>query len=510
MSQYDFFLTVVFFIYGLAFFSMGLLLMMEVWRAPALAERRILLPLAGFGFVHGFHEWLEMAIQLQQWLNLPALAAVEWLRLGLLALSFSLLMLFGLLSLFSALGYRPGSYWQMGIGLLGIYLLVALFASLTARDESGHWLVHADAFSRYLLAVPGAFLAALALEQQTRQALARRGRDLGLGLRMAGASFGVYSLTQLFVAPLDFFPANILNSLAFLNLTGFPIQIVRAAAAIVITYGILQALKFAEVERQRQFLAAQQARLEALEKVQQELLAHARLRQQLLRQAVVAQEEERGRIARELHDETAQYLTALSLNLATLRSIAPDIPRLRETLDRGQALLTRMSQGISRMARALRPAQLDDLGLGPAMQVLAEDMQAQFNLPISLEISDLGSRLEPLVETAVYRMAQEALTNAARHAQCQKITLRLYTIPDWVVLQVQDDGVGFDPQQTSSSSSGIGLAVMRERAQSIGGQLFIKSELGKGTLVEIRVPQPCAAISRIKEASDGSNHVDVG
>ncbi len=508
MLSTDLYLTTIYFIYGLAFFSMGLLILMEVWRAPALAEARVLLPLAIFGFVHGIHEWVEMATLVQRSSNLPAF--VGFARLVLLAGSFCSLIIFGLCAMRSPRGYSSRGAVLLGVGLASLNLFMILLASLTTRNEPWHWLSHADALSRYLLAVPGAALAALALLRQAKQALAARQRRLANGFRVAGTSFAVYSLAQLFVPQLEFFPANLLNSLAFLNLTGIPIQLVRAVAATAITYGMIQAVRAAEAERQHQFLAMQQSRLEALEQVQRELLERAALRQQLFRQIITAQEEERARIARELHDETAQYLTALSLNLATLRTLIPDTPHVLEMLERGQSLLNRISQSIYRLVRSLRPAQLDDLGLGAALQALAGEMQTQVGLPISLEISATRERLDPLVETALYRVAQEALANAARHAHCQKATLRLSSTPEEVILQVQDDGVGFDPQQSHLPGGGLGLAGMRERAQSIGARLFISSKPGSGTLVEIRAPKSRSPHPTIEEDADETHPDHVG
>ena len=206
-----------------------------------------------------------------------------------------------------------------------------------------------------------------------------------------------------------------------------------------------------------------------------------------MRHTVNAQEEERARIARELHDETAQFLTALSLNLATLRSTQPQTPQVEELLDRLQSLSQQMSQGISRMVRDLRPAQLDDLGLEAALSSLVDDERRHSGLDISVEVLGSRRRLDPLVETVLFRVAQEALTNVIRHAGVDISRLQLEYHPDEVILCVQDWGAGFDMQQTGSLT-GWGIAGMRERVESIGGQLRLQSSLGKGTRVEAAVP----------------------
>ena len=518
ITAFEFEIALVFFIYGLAFFSMGLLMALEAGRSPMLAGARSLWLLAFFGFVHGIHEWLEMAVRVQGWFGLQPVPGVEWLRLGLLALSFSALMAFGLRVLQSQNEHQARLFISVGVGLIVLFLLLSFVTGLTAQKDSLHYLAHIDAISRYVLAVPGAALAALAMMRQMRPASGSGGRQswaagkpgLRLDFSLAAAGFALYAVTQLFVAPLDFFPANTINSLAFMNATGFPIQVVRAVLAVAITLGLVRAVQFAEDERQRQFLDAQQARLEALEQVQQDMLAREALRQDLLRRVVIAQEDERARVARELHDETAQYLTALSLDLATMRTLLPGNPKLIELLERLQSSCSQMSLGIYRMVHALRPAQLDDLGLPAALEYLADEIQRQTGKPLQLEIASPVARLDPLVETAVFRLAQEALSNAVHYAQYRKLSLRLAYTPEWAILQVQDDGIGFDTGESLTPPRGLGLAGMRERANAVGGLLTIESGIGQGTLIEFRAPMPALENPPHEEMSHEYHPVDAG
>ena len=215
---------------------------------------------------------------------------------------------------------------------------------------------------------------------------------------------------------LDAFPANLINASVFLNLFGVPIQVLRAGVAIVITVSLIRAIQAVEEERQKELVAVQQARLDALDQVRHDLLEREAMRRKLLSHTVIAQEEERGRIARELHDETAQILTAFSLNLATLRELLPSDPRISEILTRLQGLSRRMSQGIYRMMHDLRPAQLDDLGLVAALNYLVEELHKSSDLQVVVNVTGERRRLEPLVETVLFRVAQEALTNVVRHA----------------------------------------------------------------------------------------------
>src|SRR3990172_11994553 len=147
---------------------MGLLLSLETRRSPLLAEGRVLVPLAVFGYVHGTHEWIEMAILIRKWFQLSVPGVIEWLRLGLLVLSFSSLIAFGVLLLISQNRQRAGLYAGIGVGLVGLYLLLVFVVSAFVSGRSEEALVYADVFARYILAVPGALLAALGLALQAR------------------------------------------------------------------------------------------------------------------------------------------------------------------------------------------------------------------------------------------------------------------------------------------------------------------------------------------------------
>lgn len=495
-------LILVFFIYGLAFFSMGLALMLESDRFPLLVEARVLVPLALFGFLHGFHEWLEMALLGSGWIGFHFPLQLEWLRLAILVLSFSSLIGFGLLSL-RPQGRFSRSDAYICLGLFGLYICLVVLAYLNHRLFPADWMRIADVLARYLLAVPGSVLAVLALSRQSSRARAEGRHRLARRLGWAAAGFAVYGLSQIFVSALDSFPANLINADVFNHLFGVPIQALRAAAAILITISLIRAVQAVEEERQKKFLAVQQAHLDALEQVRQDLFEREALRRELLRHTVLSQEEERTRIARELHDETSQILAAFSLNLATLHELLPTDPRVGEILARLQGLSRRMSQGIYRLMHDLRPAQLDDLGLAAALDYLAEEMQKSAGLQVAVAVSGARQRLEPLVETVLFRVAQEALTNVSRHAEVSQAKVKLTFAPEKVTLRVRDEGVGFKVDERPLPPHGWGLAGMRERAESVGAQLRVDSAPGRGTQVEVVIAIKAINAARVK-ASDGS------
>ncbi len=487
ISSQQIFLILVFFIYGLAFFSMGLAMTFETRRSPFLAEGRVLRPLAIFGYSHGIHEWLEMGLLAWGSLGLHSNPGLDWLRLILLAFSFTSLIFFGLRLLQPQSGVLARDI-SVVLALLVLFTILVLWIGAAYRTQGQNLIWLADALSRYTLAIPGAALAALVLYRRVAQAQ-RDGRSaLANSLRFTAAGFALYAVTQAFVTPLDLFPARYLNTAIFIQYAGVPIQVVRAGLAVLITTSLIRSSQVVEDERQQQFINIQKGRLDALDQVRQELIEREHMRHDLLQHIVVAQEDERGRIARELHDETAQVLTAFSLNLAALQKMLSGDNKSAELLDRLQQLSRQMSQGIYRMVRDLRPSQLDDLGLVAALQYLAEEEQRQAGLQIDLEISGTRRKLDPLAETVLFRVAQEALNNVARHAQVSRASVQLQYEPERVFLRVCDCGVGFDLQEEPRPPHGWGLAGMRERAESIDADFSVTSSPGEGTAVEIVLP----------------------
>ncbi|HET9592881.1 MAG TPA: sensor histidine kinase [Solirubrobacterales bacterium] len=198
--------------------------------------------------------------------------------------------------------------------------------------------------------------------------------------------------------------------------------------------------------------------------------------------ALAAQEEERTRVARDLHDEVNQSLTGLLLRLEAAREAAP--PELEDELAETKALANQAMGELLSLARQLRPTALDDLGLAAAIegQIGRLGGEIETGLEIDGDFSDLGGD----AQLVVYRVAQEALSNAARHSGAKRVEVRLRrTEPGGVLLEVSDDGRGF---AFDESERGLGIGGMRERALLIGAELTIESRPGRGTTVRLAVP----------------------
>ncbi|HEX7117934.1 MAG TPA: ATP-binding protein [Longimicrobiales bacterium] len=203
--------------------------------------------------------------------------------------------------------------------------------------------------------------------------------------------------------------------------------------------------------------------------------------------ALYAEEEERKRIARELHDETAQSVAAILIRLRLMRGVE-DAARREALLEEVREELASTLEGIRRYARGLRPPALDELGLVPAIQAYARTLAEGTGLAISVDAERGGGRLTPEAELALYRMVQEALSNVVRHAEATRARVHFRPTRQSVVVVVEDDGRGFPVDEVMEAGRGLGLFGMRERAGYVGGQVEIDSKVGEGTRVRITVP----------------------
>jgi len=251
---------------------------------------------------------------------------------------------------------------------------------------------------------------------------------------------------------------------------GFPIR--REAGGPVVrivgTHFDLTARKEAEALAERQ--RAEQARTE------------------LLTRMVFAQEDERRRIAREMHDQFGEQLTTLARRIEALKAFADGRPGLITLIEALEAVSRQIDRDVNHLVWQLRPTALDDLGLRAALANYIKDWSQRVRVHAQLHTSGLlEDRLPSDAETTLYRIAQEALTNVARHSRATSVDVILERRGDQVVLIVEDNGVGFDPARTTSERRGFGLLGMQERAALVGGTLQIETEPGKGTSVLLRM-----------------------
>ncbi|MDP2950729.1 MAG: sensor histidine kinase, partial [Chloroflexota bacterium] len=238
------------------------------------------------------------------------------------------------------------------------------------------------------------------------------------------------------------------------------------------------------------------AHLEERQRWGEELEGRVRERTQevnwLLGKVISAQEEERKRIARELHDETAQALAALLVGIQTAdEALPPAAAEAKAALDRIKPQATRALEEMRNMILELRPSALDDLGLASAIRWYAENSLEPRGVAVTCKVTGKEKRLPGPLETALFRMAQEAINNVAKHAEARNAQLQLRFANRKFVIDVEDDGRGFDVQGVAASTDetrGLGLLGMKERAALFRGSVHVESKLGRGTRVHIEVP----------------------
>jgi len=204
-----------------------------------------------------------------------------------------------------------------------------------------------------------------------------------------------------------------------------------------------------------------------------------------------SEDAERKRLARELHDQVGQNLTALSVNLNLVNSLLPtDAGKpARARLEHSMALIQQTGKVIRNLMAELRPPVLDDYGVVAALRWYAGEFKAWAGLPVEVEGEELSPRLEPTVENVLFRIAQEALTNVAKHSQASRALVSLEEHGEKVRIVIADNGIGFDPARLGKPEGdhGWGLLNMQERALAVGGCCRIESSPGEGTRVVVEL-----------------------
>lgn len=473
----------IYFIYGLAFFCMGLLVLAEGGRASDVRLRRALPPLAGFGLVHAAHEWMEMYVLMGHPATPLEMSIMSALQLASLAFSFISLAAFGSFLLAENEVTRR-LILLIPIGLqavwvFGLYHFRGEYVGQTLWDV-------ADVWTRYTLAMPSAVLTAVGLIAQQRafrrSGLIRFGQDA----LWAAITFGWYGLLgQFFAKATPLFPSDVINQQTFYELFGFPIQLFRAATAVAAALFVIRFLRAFQVETEHKIADLQAARLE--ESQQREIM-----RGELFRRVVAAQEAERQRIARDLHDETGQSLTAIGMGLRGLAGkLSPRNKEALGTLHTLESLTADSLKELQRLISDLRPSHLDDLGLSAALRWYAGRIQEHAPVNVRVDIVGEECNLDEAMKIAIFRIIQESLNNIIKHAHATHANIYLRFEEKNVRINVRDNGIGFDlerARQQRASRPSLGLAGMQERAALLGGTVSVQSKPGYGTEVEALIP----------------------
>jgi len=474
------FIILVYFFYGLAFFSMGLLVALEGGRSSDIRLRKALRPLAGFGIVHAIHEWLVMFTLMGHATSDARYSAIE---LSILAFSFISLAAFGsFLLAYTEISRRLILLIPIGLEAVWVFGLYNFSGQYTGETL---WNV-ADAWTRYTLAIPASLLTSIGLVAQQRafrrSGLIRFGQDA----LWAAIAFGWYGLFgQIFARTTPLALSTYINQELFLNTFGFPIQLFRAFMACAAAIFVIRFLRAFQVESEAKIAELQQAQLyEAQER--------ETLQRELFRRVVAAQEAERQRIARDLHDETGQALTAIGMGLRGLSGkISARNKNAFGTLHKLETLAADSLQELQRLISDLRPSHLDDLGLPAALRWYAGQVEEHSAIGIRVDIHGEEKELDGAMKIAVFRIIQESLNNIIKHAEASHVNIHLAFEERNLRINVFDNGVGFDLEQIKhgrTARPSLGLAGMEERAALLGGSVSIQSRPGYGTQVEAMIP----------------------
>ena len=472
----------VYFFYGLSFFSMGLAVLLEVGRSSEFDFARALRSLAGFGLIHGGHEWIEMFLLIHPEIQESFLYQfVGPGRVVLLAISFLFLISFG--ARLIAGPNRMRLSWQM-LGVITAIWAVGL-TWLFIFESANSRLVALDVYTRYSLAIPGAALTAWGLFLQRQKFLQAGMKGYGRDMIVGAIAFGLYGgIGQLFVSPSNVFPSSFLNANVFLGWLGFPIQFFRSVMACIAAIAIISSLRAFEEETRRQIETLGNAQLAERKRLEE-------LRAELLRRTVRAQELERQRIARELHDELGQTLTALGLGLRAISDNVISKPdKVSGQARQLQGIVDAGISGLQNLVSGLHPPQLDDFGLVAAIRSYSAEAQERFGLTVVVSSQGDEADLSIDVRTVLFRIVQESLTNVIRHAKTKKAEVFVSFDNEEVRIRVEDNGCGFDVDATLRKPGYPcwGLLGMIERMGLIGGECQIVSAPWRGTIVEVSVP----------------------
>jgi signal transduction histidine kinase len=481
----------IFFVYGLMFFVLGLAIALQSRHSSHLELAHSLNWLAAFGFLHGFHEWGDFFIPLQgQYLAASAVRVLHYLHLILLVSSFACLYGFGL-ALLEPIKHRRWLHLGFAI-LLVAWLVLSAFPFRVWFPSFDTWTSAVDALGRYFIGLPSGLLAAYAMREHTLTRIVPYNVPrIVRSMQLSGITMAVYALAAgLIVPPVPFIPGSWLNTDTFTQYLIFPPQLLRALLGLALALTTIRFLEIFDVEASR--------RIEAME--QQRLLS-----------------EERERIARELHDGTIQKVYTAGLLVRSAEKLAqPDTPlagRLATAVGVLDDAIGDLRQNLSQLHAAATPHE----PLESAIRNLANDPRFASLVSIDLDLNLPESYvLAPDRTVHFLAILQEALANIVRHADAQHATVSATCSNHRLRLVVKDDGIGVPAQFRSSESArspgqllggsesglparsesglpdevgqGHGLHNMRDRALLLHGSLAVE-RLARGTSITLDIPE---------------------
>ncbi len=458
-------MIVVFFIYGMSFFLLGVVVLLRAQRDSGFWVERHLWLLAAFGLLHGLNEWLDMFLLIgtSQWSE-SAITSVTICRFFVGQVSYLLLLQFGIALVLHG---RNRCSWCSPAVLCAYTAFIIGFAFAGWRsDFSRQWFLISDVTMRYIVAFPGGLLTGIGFlrERRNPEIVRLKASAVHWGLTGLGVSFCLYAvLAGLVVKPATFFPASVFNYENFTRLTTLPVQVFRAACAIAALTFAGKALRVFDFRTRRELATA-------------------------YREIIQTSNREQARIGQDLHDGLGQQLAGIAYMSKILEKRLGE--RLPEEASTARQIREDLDDAIDitrGLARGLHPATIEQHGLSFALREMAENTERVFGLHCIPEIDAEIVITDNAAAAHLFRIAQEAVSNAARHAGASTISVGLHTRGKEIELSVQDDGCGIAAE--ANAGNGIGLQIMHYRAEVTGATLDIASRPGRGTVVRAVLPR---------------------
>jgi signal transduction histidine kinase len=449
---------IIYFIYGLMFFVLGLAIALQSRHSSRLDLARNLTWLAAFGFLHSFNEWGDLFIPLQaEYLSPAFIPVLHYIHLLLLATSFACLFEFGA-ALLESIRHRKWLHILIA-GLLAGWIIIVFIPLRIGISDFDTWHNTANALARYFIGLPGGLLAAYALRKHTLQRIAPFDvPQIVQALQAAGIAMGLYALAAgLIVPPVNFFPGNWLNTDSFTYYLLIPPQLIRALIGLVMAWTTIRVLEIFDVETSRQIE----------EMKQQQMLAA-----------------ERERIARELHDGTIQKVYTAGLLVRSAQNLAAVETPLAGRLATAVGVLDDAIGDLRQNLSQLHPPVQSQEPFKSMLEKLVTDPRFSSLVDVALDLDLPGlDTLSPERTAHVLAIVQETFANIVRHANARHIMVTARRLGDRLQLVINDDGTGIPSQVVE----GHGMQNMRDRASLLHGHLVVE-RMKKGTRVSLDIP----------------------
>ena len=451
--------SILYFIYGLSFFVLGLATALQSRQYSRLDLARTLKWLAAFGLLHGIHEWGDVFIPIQQgYVSNFSYRMLHRLHLIILGVSFACLMEFGV-ALLRTLDYPEWLHVVPG-GILALWFFFTFFPLTVRYSEFMSWHDTTNALARYFIGFPGSMLAAYALRAHAFQRIKSLHVPFIMRmLRFTGIGLFLYGMFSGLVTPaVPFFPGNVLNYATVERWLIFPVPVFRTLIGFGMTITVIRVLEIFDVEIDRMFQEMEQERIRAAE---------------------------RNRLSRELHDGVIQKVYTAGLLVESAHRIAETQPeRVSNRLDRVESVLRDAVEDLrSNLVELYQPSR--EQSLMEALESLIEDPRFQTFIDIKKELEiPRHVQLSPMRCDHVTAIVHEALNNVIRHAQASQVVLSGQVDGDRLTIQVRDNGQGLPDDY----EPGYGLRNMRDRARILGGKIKLHGGEDGGTRVTLEIP----------------------